>query len=266
MMMVLIKGAGDLATGTAIRLYRAGFSIVMTDLPFPTAVRTTVSFSEAIRKGHARVEDVEAVRADSLANVSTILESNKIAVLTDPDAACRTQLRPWIVIDAILAKRNLNTSIGDAETVIALGPGFTAGVDCHAVVETMRGHDLGRVYYHGSAAPNTGIPGEIGGYSLERVLRAPCDGVFEPIRKITDIVAPGDVIATVNGVPMKTEIAGVLRGLLPEGTRVTAGMKSGDVDPRCKPIHCFSCSDKARAIAGGALEAILHLNPTIVKG
>lgn len=255
--MILIKGAGDLASGVAVRLAHCGFPIVMTDLPHPTSIRRTVCFSEAIPKGEFTVEDVTAVRADSVDDVKTILARGQIAVLADPDASCVHVLRPEVVVDAILAKRNLGTSISDAPIVVALGPGFTAGVDCHAVVETMRGHDLGRVILQGSAAPNTGVPGNIAGFSSERVLRAPENGVFTEIRHIGDLVKRGETVAEVDGEPIHSTIDGVIRGLLPTGTPVTAGMKSGDIDPRPVLEHCTTVSDKARAIGGGVLEAIL---------
>jgi xanthine dehydrogenase accessory factor len=256
---ILIKGAGDLATGVAVRLKRAGFDLVMTDLSHPTAVRRTVSFCEAVPEGEMAVEGIRARRADGIVKVESILAAGEIAVLADPETRCRETLRPFAVVDAILAKRNTGTGIHDAQVVVALGPGFTAGVDCHAVVETMRGHDLGRVITAGSARPNTGIPGEIGGHTVDRLLRAPADGLFQPLAAIGDVVQAGDVVAEVSGASLRALISGVVRGLLREGTPVHKGMKSGDIDPRCEISHCFSVSDKARAIGGGVLEAILGL-------
>ena len=256
---ILIKGAGDLATGVAVRLKWAGFQVVMTDLPLPTAVRRTVSFCEAIPEGEMMVEGIRAQRAESADAALSIMARGDIAVIADPEARCLDSLRPAALVDAILAKRNTGTRIGDAPVVVALGPGFTAGTDCHAVVETMRGHDLGRVITEGSARPNTGVPGEIGGYTVERLLRAPADGVFEPLRAIGDLVSAGETVAVVSGQAMCARISGVLRGLLRAGTLVYLGMKSGDIDPRCAVSHCFSVSDKARAIGGGVLEAILGL-------
>lgn len=258
-MRILIKGAGDLATGVAVRLKRAGFEIVMTDLPHPTAVRRTVSFCEAIPEGEMAVEGIHARRAENVEAALSILEAGDIAVLADPEARCREALTPFAVVDAILAKRNTGTSKRDAKVVVALGPGFTAGADCHAVVETMRGHDLGRVITSGPAHPNTGIPGEIGGHTVQRLLRAPADGLFQPIAAIGDAVKADEVVATVSGVALRALIPGVVRGLLREGTPVFKGMKSGDIDPRCEIAHCFSVSDKARAIGGGVLEAVLGL-------
>ena len=258
-MLVLIRGAGDIATGIALRLYRTGIQVVMTDLPRPTAIRRTVCFSPAITDGETVVEDVRAVRADSPAQALSLLAQGAVPVLPDPECLCREQLRPDALVDAILAKRNLGTRITDAPVVVGIGPGFTAGEDCHAVVETMRGHTLGRAIYQGSALPNTNIPGLIGGYAGERVPRAPADGIFTRILDIGDEVQPGDIAGTVNGQPMKCTIGGVLRGVLDDGVRVHAGMKSGDVDPRGRAEYCDTVSDKALAVGGGVLEAVMHL-------
>ncbi len=264
-MLVLIRGAGDLATGIALRLYRAGMQVVMTDLEQPTAIRRTVSFSQAIVLGDCEVEGVKARRctADAAADV---LQEKAIPVLVDPTCRCRDVLKPDVLVDAILAKRNLGTAISDAPVVIGVGPGFTAGADCHAVVETMRGHYLGRAIYDGAARENTAVPGLIGGFAGERVLRAPCDGVFHLIRGIGSRVEAGDVVGEVNGQPMVCTIGGILRGILPDGTPVHRGMKSGDVDPRCEPAHCTCASDKALAVGGGVLEAILNLTGVLKHG
>lgn len=258
-MKVLIRGAGDIASGIALRLHRAGMQVVMTDLPAPTAIRRTVCFSQAILLGEMTVEDVTARRADSVEEAESLLRRGLIPVLADPDCACRAQLRPDALVDAILAKRNLGTKIDDAPVVVGIGPGFTAGEDCHAVVETMRGHTLGRVIYSGSALPNTNIPGLIGGFAGERVLRAPCDGIFTAVHRIGDTVEEGETIGFVEGQPMKCTISGVLRGVLDDGVPVKKGMKSGDVDPRCKPEYCTTISDKALAVGGGVVEAVLYL-------
>lgn len=257
-MLVLIRGAGDLASGIALRLFRAGLYVVMTDIPQPTAIRRTVCFSQAIRFGKTTVEDVTAVRAETPDEVRAALAAGEIPVLADPSASCIAWLRPDAVVDAILAKRNLGTKITDAPVVIGVGPGFTAGVDCHAAVETMRGHTLGRVIRQGGPLPNTNIPGMIGGFAGERVLRAPDTGIFHQEMEIGTMVQAGDVAGTVNGKPMRCTISGVLRGILPDGTPVTAGMKSGDVDPRGDASACYTASDKAIAIGGGVLQAILE--------
>ena len=258
-MRVLIRGAGDIATGIALRLHRAGFQIVMTDIEKPTAIRRTVCFSQAIVCGKTTVEDVRAILAGSAADATAIWAAKAIPVLIDPNADSIKVLRPDAVVDAILAKRNLGTKITDAPIVIGIGPGFTAGEDCHAVVETMRGHTLGRAIYAGAALENTAIPGLIGGYAGERVLRAPADGVFHQLLEIGTQVKAGDVAATVNGEPMICTIDGVLRGILADGVQVHKGMKSGDVDPRCKAEYCYTASDKALSVGGGVLEAILCL-------
>ncbi len=257
-MLVLIRGAGDLASGVGLRLHRCGFPVVMTDLEKPTAIRRTVCFSQAIRFGKTTVEDVTAVRCETAREVKAALDAGRIPVLADPDAACRAWLRPDVVVDAILAKRNLGTTITDAPLVIALGPGFCAGRDCHAVVETMRGHTLGRVIWDGEPLPNTNIPGLIGGFAGERVLRAPETGVFHQLRDIGAQVEQGEAVGEVEGTMMRCMISGVLRGILPDGTPVTKGMKAGDVDPRGEVKNCETVSDKASAIAGGVLEAIMR--------
>ena len=259
-MLVLIRGAGDIATGIALRLHRSGLQVVMTDLPRPTAIRRTVCFSPAITDGETTVEGVRAVYAPDTAAAKKYLSQGAVPVLADPELACRDALHPDALVDAILAKRNLGTRMTNAPVVVGVGPGFTAGKDCHAVVETMRGHTLGRVIYRGSALPNTNIPGLIGGYAGERVLRAPADGVFTRLLDIGAEVKAGDIAGTVGGEPMRCTIGGVLRGILPSGTPVHKGMKSGDVDPRCQPEYCTTASDKALAVGGGVLEAILHLS------
>lgn len=258
-MLALIRGAGDIASGAAMRLWRCGIDVVMTDLARPTAIRRTVAFSDAIVHGETTVEGLRAVRAENAAEAKKLLREGSLPVLADPECACREELAPDALVDAILAKRNLGTKIDDAPIVVGVGPGFTAGEDCHAVVETMRGHTLGRVIYSGSALPNTNIPGLIGGFAGERVLRAPADGIFVQKLEIGASVRTGDIAGTVNGVPMLCQIDGMLRGILPDGTPVTRGMKSGDVDPRGKREYCGLVSDKALAIGGGVLEAILSL-------
>ena len=234
-MLVLIKGAGDLATGTAVRLYRAGIKVVMTEVAQPTAVRRTVAFSQCMYDGAAQVEGISARRAEDAGAARRALERGEVPVLCDPEAAILRELPFDGVVDAILAKRNLGTAITDAPVVLALGPGFTAGVDCHGVVETMRGHDLGRL-----------------------LTRAPADGVFEPLAAIGQRVEEGQPVARVAGRTARAQLTGVVRGMLPAGLAVTAGMKAGDIDPRCRAEHCFTVSDKARAIGGGVLEGLLY--------
>ena len=259
-MRVLIRGAGDLASGIALRLFHAKMEVIMTDLPRPTAIRRTVCFSQAILFGTMAVEDVTAAFAETPEAAVSILKEKKIPVLADPEAACIAVLRPDAVVDAILAKRNLGTKITDAPCVIGVGPGFTAGIDCHACVETMRGHTLGGVITEGSPIPNTNIPGLIGGFAGERVLRAPADGIFRQRLEIGDMVEQNEIAGYVGTEPMRCQISGVLRGLLADGTPVHRGMKAGDVDPRGEISYCKLVSDKALAIGGGVLEAILRFS------
>jgi len=255
---VLIKGAGDLATGVAYRLHRAGMLVAMTEIPKPTAIRRAVAFAQAVYSGAHTVEGITARRVESLEEIFKAWERGEIPVIVDPEARIRESLKPQVLVDAIMAKRNTGTSIKDAPIVIALGPGFTAGVDCHAVIETNRGHYLGRVILEGQAQPNTGIPGEVGGESERRVLRSPADGIFHPLKEIGEFVEEGETVAEVNGMPVKARISGVLRGILYPGLEVRQGMKVGDVDPRGVREHCFTISDKSLAVAGGVLEAILY--------
>lgn len=255
--LVLIRGAGDLASGVAARLHRCGFWVVMTELPQPLMVRRTVSFGEAVYEGTVQVEEIVARRVDGVPAARAALSEGVIPVLVDPEANCRHELQPAVLVDAIMAKRNLGTTITDAPLVIALGPGFTAGVDCHAVIETQRGHWLGRVLWHGSAQPDTGVPGTVAGREAERVLRAPAAGVVQGVAAIGERVKAGQLVAMVNDHPVQAPFDGVLRGLIRSGLAVPAGLKIGDVDPRGDPAHCFTISDKSLAIAGGVLEAIL---------
>ena len=256
--MILIRGAGDIASGIAIRLYRSGLTLAMTDLLKPTSIRRTVCFSEAVLHGSCTVEGITAEKAASGEEADLIWQRGHIPVFADDEGTARTLLQPDAIVDARLAKVNPDTSITDAPIVVAVGPGFSAGKDCHAVIETQRGHYLGRAIYEGPAATNTGIPGNIGGYTVERLIRAPKTGTFHPIREIGDRVAALEIVAYVDEEPVRCQIGGILRGILPEGIHVHAGMKSGDVDPRCRPEHCLCASDKALSVGGGVLEALLH--------
>jgi xanthine dehydrogenase accessory factor len=255
--LVLIRGAGDLATGVAARLQRCRFPVVMTELPQPLVVRRTVAFAEAVYEGEVRVEGILARRVDDVAAARLALSQGAIPVLVDPEAACRTELAPAVLVDAIMAKHNTGTTIADAPFVVGLGPGFTAGVDCHVVIETNRGHGLGRAIYSGSAEPDTGQPGNVGGKTGERILRAPVTGVVEAKAVIGERVVEGQVVARVGGHAVHASTAGVLRGMIRSGTHISHSVKIGDVDPRAEPTHCAMISDKALAIAGGVLEAIL---------
>lgn len=256
--VVIIRGAGEQATGIACRLYRANFRrILMLETPSPLAVRRQVSFCEAIHDTNMAVEGIEAVRIGDDLERHAAWAAGKIAVLTDPEGESLARCTPDIFIDATLAKRNLGTSITDAPLVIALGPGFQAGTDCHVVIETNRGHDLGRLITTGMAEPNTGIPGTIAGYTKERVLRAPADGLFITDMRIGDLVRKGDVIGRVGTVEVASQLDGIVRGLIRPGSVVRKGLKIGDVDPRGEAGYCDTISEKARALGGAVLEAIL---------
>jgi xanthine dehydrogenase accessory factor len=259
--IVLVKGAGEMASGISHRLTRCRFKVCMTEIPEPHAVRREVSFCEAIHDGKKTVEGLTAVVANSYEEIVEAWRKNYIPVIIDPEATIKDVLNPAVLVDAILAKKNLGTRITDAPLVIGVGPGFGTGKDVHLVVETNRGHNLGRVISQGEAEENTGIPGVIAGFSIDRVLRAPRDGTLQTVKHIGDLVEVGDVIGSVEGMPIQAGIKGVIRGLLRDGTTVWKEMKAGDIDPRGIKGHCYTISDKARAVGGGVLEAILsHLN------
>ena len=260
--IVLIKGAGEMASAVAWRLHMANIRrICMTELDAPLCVRRTVSFCTAIEDGGAQVEGVEACVARTLAEVEQAWREGKIAVVRQSQWDSIADLTPGIVVDAILAKRNLGTKITDAPLVIALGPSFVAGRDCHLVIETNRGHHLGRIITEGAAEPNTGVPGDIAGHTEARVLRSPAAGVFESNRRIGDRIANGDIVGRVGETPVIAAIGGMLRGLIRPSTQVSSGLKLGDIDPRARPDYCHTISDKARAIAGAVIEGVMrHCN------
>jgi xanthine dehydrogenase accessory factor len=258
-LVVLIRGGGEMASGVAYRLHQSHFRICMIEIPHPLAVRREVTFSEAVYEGEKEVEGVRARLISKPEEIEWIWKKGDVPILVDPDGKkTRKFLKPDVLIDAIMAKKNLGTQVNDASLVIGLGPGFTAGKDVHVVIETNRGHNLGRVIFNDAADPDTGIPGEIGGYTIERLLRTMKKGIFHPQKSIGERVNKGGVVAVVDDFPVIARISGVLRGLLREGVEVKKGMKVGDVDPRGKKELCFTISDKARAIGGGVLEAILY--------
>jgi len=267
--LIVIRGAGDISTGTIHRLHRAGFAVLALESERPSAIRRRVAFSEAVYDGAATVEGVTAVRIDDIEAIGATLARGNVPLLVDPAGESIRLLRPTAVVDAILAKRNLGTHMDMATLTVALGPGFIAGRDVDYVIETMRGHDLGRIITLGSAAPNTGVPGNIAGYGIERVIHAPAAGVFHLRRDIGSVVEAGEavgVIATPEGeIPVPAKIAGLLRGVLRDGYPVTKGFKLADVDPRLDQLkNCDTISDKARCIAGSVLELVcanLHNHP-----
>ncbi len=254
--LVVLRGGGDLATGAAWRLKRAGFGVLICELAAPLTVRRAVSFSSAVTDGSVTVEGIKAVRV-RLNEAAALVRSDLVPVVISPGLpAPGGSLLADVVVDARMAKRVLDTTIGDAPLVVALGPGFAAGRDCHAVVETMRGPQLGRVIWTGSAAPNTGTPGVIGGHGAERVLRAPVPGTVRWLASIGDVVEAAALLGTVDGAQVRAPFAGLVRGLVADQSAVTAGLKIGDVDPRAD-TDWRQISDKALAIGGGVLEAVL---------
>ncbi len=262
--LVIVRGGGDIATGTIDKLYQCGFQVLVLETANPSAIRRNVAFSEAVYQGQQTVEHLTCILAKDVEEAVSLLHNNKLVILVDPEGLCIRKLKPLAVVDAILAKKNLGTNRGMAEITVALGPGFEAGQDVDAVVETMRGHSLGRVIYEGCAIPNTGIPGPIAGYDKERVIHSPAAGILRNVKKITDTVKKDEIIAVIeqeSGSALVTAtIDGLLRGLIRDGYPVPKGFKIADIDPRIQEYqNCFTISDKARCIAGGVVEAILHL-------
>lgn len=257
--LVVIRGGGDLASGVAHRLYKSGFQVVILDIGKPLAIRRTVSYCEAVYSGEITIEGVKGVLAKDLAHIKEILKDNHIPVYIDSSGDIIQDLKPLVVVDAIIAKVNLGTTKEMAPITIGLGPGFEAGVDVDLVIETQRGHYLGQVISNGKATEDTGLPGEVMGYTEERVIRAPGDGIVDVFHNIGDKVEAGDRICQVDGKEARAPIGGILRGMIKEGLYVHEGLKIGDVDPRGVVDHAFTISDKARAIAGGVLEGILSL-------
>ena len=254
---VLVRGGGDLASAVIQKLYRSGFQVVVSELETPKMVRRTVSYSNAIYENHYVVEEIEAVWIKSVDEIDTRIAQGKVPILTLDETEIYDYFKPDVFVDATVSKKAVDYTKAYAQLVIGLGPNIEAGVDAHVVIETSRGHDLGRLIFSGFAKENTHIPGDIGGYTHERVLRAPCAGIMKCDKKIGDLVSAGEVIMTIDDEPVKTEIDGVLRGLIHENVKITEGLKVGDIDPRGDTHYCFTISDKGRNLAGGVLEAIL---------
>lgn len=258
--MILIRGGGDLASGVALRLYRAGMRVAITELPNPLAVRRLVCFAEAIYTKETQVEGVVARRVsdgfDSL-TVLQVLAKGKIPVIVDPEAECARSLYPIVIVDARMRKMPPEPLKHNARLFIGLGPGFDAGKNCHAVIETNRGHNMGRVIWEGTPQEDTGVPEDIGSQGEDRVLRAPATGEIKTMAEICDIIEAGETIAEVGGEAVVAAFKGVLRGLLHENFSVVKDQKIGDLDPRLNPQNCSLVSDKSLAVGGGVLEAIL---------
>ncbi len=255
---VVVRGGGDLGSGVVLRLVRAGIPVLVLEIPHPLAVRRAVAFAEAVRLGQHRIEEVSARRIPSVDQALPVWREGAVPVLVDPEARAVQHLRPAVVVDARMLKRPPETTPDLAPLTLGLGPGFVAGVHVHAVVETQRGHTLGRVYWRGSALPDTGVPERVLHYREERVLRAPADGLLETLVDIGQVVEAGALLARVGSAEVRAPFRGAVRGILPSGTPVHRGLKIGDLDPRADPAYCFLVSDKALAIGGGVLEAILR--------
>lgn len=265
--LVIVRGAGDLATGIVYSLYKAHFKVIVLETQYPSSIRRRVALSEAVYDGESKVEDIESVLVKSYKEALNIIANQnykKIPILIDPNCDILKKIKPTFLIDAIIAKKNLGTNKSMAKYTIALGPGFTAGKDCDIVIETMRGHNLGRMYLEGEAIPNTGIPGNIGGKEAERVIHASSDGIIENVKNIGDFVKEKEVIAYINNNNEKIEVLatfdGLLRGIIRDGFKVHKGLKIADIDPRKSEYdNCFTISDKARNLGGSVLTAMMYL-------
>jgi len=262
---IVVRGGGDLATGTIHRLHNSGFQIVVLEIDTPTVIRRTVTFAQAIYDGVTTVEGVTARCVDTTADIQNAFRNGEIPVIIDKEGKTIPEINPIAVIDAIIAKKNTGTTMDMAPVVIGLGPGFTAGKDVNVVIETQRGHSLGSVIYTGSAAENTNIPGNIAGYTKERLIRAQGNGTVQPLKEIGDHVKKGEIVAKVGEQKIQASIDGVIRGMINQGLIVTEGFKIGDIDPRGEAAFCHTISDKARSIAGGVLEALLQLSKSNQK-
>jgi len=256
--LIAIKGAGDLASGIALRLWRCGYRVILSELPVPLCIRRTISFSSAVFDKSAKVENAEGILIQNISEANKIWNENHIPVIVDETAEKILSITPDVLIDARIIKTwRDDTHITDAPLVIGLGPGFTAGENVHCVIETNRGHNLGRVFWEGSAEPDTGIPGTIKGEGIKRVVKAPCSGTFKPVVEIGDSVEAGELIAKINDTGIYAQLTGIVRGIIYPGIIVQEKLKIMDIDPRGKRSHCFTVSDKATALGGGVLEAIL---------
>ncbi len=258
--LIIVRGGGDIATGTIHKLHRCGFQVIILEIAKPSAIRRKVSFSEAMYDKEAVVEDVTCKKAGGIQEIHQILAEGKIPMVEDEHCNILKYFHPFALVDGILAKKNMGTNKAMAPITVALGPGFEAGVDVDAVIETQRGHDLGRILLTGFAAKNTGVPGIIGGYGRERVIHSPASGTIKNLSHISDTVTKGQAIAVIGETKVEATIDGILRGIIKDGYPVKEGLKIADIDPRVEEKkNCFTISDKARCIGGSVLEAILYL-------
>ena len=262
---VVIRGAGDVATGIGHRLHRCGFKVLHLDIEKPLVIRRTVAFTQAIFSGEGEVDGVKCRLVKNMNEIESAWEDDMVAVMVDPKGTIIHQLKPDVVVDAIIAKKNIGTNKTMAKTIIGVGPGFVAGDDVDVVVESNRGHFLGSIILEGSAAPNTGEPGNIGGFTTERVIRANADGTIRNVREIGDKVNQGEPIAYIGDTAVEASLDGILRGLISDQSVVFKGLKIADVDPRGEEEYCFTITEKARAIGGAVLEGILYMDKIRAK-
>ncbi len=258
--LVIIRGGGDVASGIIHRLFISGFKVLVLEIEKPLCIRRTVSFAEAVYSKEVNIEGVKGILVYNKEDIILALENNLVPIYIDEKGEIIRELRPLAVVDSIIAKKNLGTNINMAPITIGVGPGFEAGLDVDLVIESNRGHNLGKVIYKGRAEKNTGVAGTTLGYRNERVLRAPVSGIIKPLRNIGEKVALGEAVVLIGGKEIKAKIHGIVRGMIKEGLYVKKGTKIGDIDPRGNVDNAFTISDKARAIGGGVLEGILHLN------
>lgn len=258
--IVVVRGGGDIASGTINRLHKMGFKVLVLEIPSPNFIRRMVCYGEAVYQREFELEGAVSKLAVNLDEIKKIWAEGKIPVYVDPEMKILDEIKPHALVDGIIAKKNLGMSKELAPVTVALGPGFEAGKDCHAVIETNRGHNLGRVIYEGRASENTGVPGIIQGYGRERVIYAENEGILKIVRDIGSIVKKDEIIAYIDGVPVHASLTGLVRGMIREGSFVKKGLKISDIDPREEQLkNCWTISDKARTISGGAAEAIFYL-------
>jgi len=259
MSLVIIRGGGDIASGIIYRLFMSGYKIVVLETEYPSTIRRTVSFGEVVYSGTTEIEGIKGVLANDIEDIYKILEDGNIPIYVDPNGSIIKELKQIAIVDAILAKKNLGTNKNMAPITIGVGPGFEAGKDVDLVIESKRGHYLGKVIYSGQVAKNTGKPGEVLGYVEERVIRSNADGIVKPLYKIGDRIEKGDTVCQIGESRVTAQISGILRGMIKEGFIAKKGLKIGDIDPRGVKDHIYTISDKALAVGGGVLEGILYL-------
>lgn len=260
---VVVRGAGELASGAIKHLIESGFEVIALERPDPLFVRRYVCFGEAYFKQETTVEGITAVLVKSAEEATTAASDGLVPIMIDPAAGRLAELAPLAVVDGRMLKQDIDTTVRMAPVVVGLGPGFIAGHNCHAAVETNRGDSLGKVYYKGHPQPDTGVPSAVNGFGRQRVLRSPADGKFVSLCSITDAVTTGQVVAKVGSAAVVSELDGMVRGLIHDGLRVSAGQKVGDIDPRCVRENCFKMSDKAHAVGRGVVEALSVLSKQI---